>query len=378
MTPELLESLLYQNESETLDFKRAQYPFEKASHEQQGELLKDILAFANAWRQSDAYILIGVDERKNDKSLIVGVEDHLVNRNLQQFVVSKTNRPVFFSYSSFTSDGREIGELHVPEQDRPVFLPSDFGKLRANVVYIRRSDTTGEASPDEVLRTASSSGTRGRGQPILELEYGNMKDRKRWGRTPTLSVVSVSVPASSRLPDYGLVGGNGFYVPGLSMKNINFYRETATYLREIFFVASVGVAIDNKSTVLAEDVLVSIRISAEAVVVRDRADMPAEPSTDQFTSRVMQRILPTQTSVSRYGEFFEVIVKIGNVQPGTTAWADHPFFLGSRENISGTTIATISANNLRLPKVVETEFSIDVDERTMSASDIRKFAEDFE
>jgi hypothetical protein len=47
--------------------------------------------------------------------------------------------------------------------------------------------------------------------------------------------------------------------------------------------------------VLAEDVLVGIRISAEAVVVRDRADMPAEPSTDQFTSWVMQRILPTQT-----------------------------------------------------------------------------------
>lgn len=134
MTPELLESLLS---------KRIQDPrFQACS-----------ISFRKG-EQSDAYILIGVDERKNDKSLIVEVEDHLVNRNLQQFVVSKTNRPVFFSGSSFTSDGREIGVLHVPEQDRPVFLRSDFGKLRANVVYSRRGDTTGEASPDEVLRMA--------------------------------------------------------------------------------------------------------------------------------------------------------------------------------------------------------------------------------
>jgi hypothetical protein len=109
------------------------------------------------------------------------------------------------------------------------------------------SFTVGAVTPRVKHRLTRSFAWRSSGksgQPILELEYGNRKDRKRWGQKPTLSVVSVSVPASSRLPDYGLVGGNGFYVPGLSMKNINFYREAATYLRENFFVASVGVAID--------------------------------------------------------------------------------------------------------------------------------------
>src|SRR5665213_3492739 len=99
MTPELLESLIYQNESETLDFKSGHYSFDKVSPEQQTELLKDILAFANAWRQTDAYILIGVDERRDARSVVVGVDHHLVNRNLQQFVTSKTNRPISFSYS---------------------------------------------------------------------------------------------------------------------------------------------------------------------------------------------------------------------------------------------------------------------------------------
>jgi hypothetical protein len=45
-----LESLLHEDESTSLDFKRDQYPFDAATDEQKSELLKDILAFANAWR----------------------------------------------------------------------------------------------------------------------------------------------------------------------------------------------------------------------------------------------------------------------------------------------------------------------------------------
>ena len=44
MDEQLLESLLYQEESETLDFKEGQYAFNKANHTQKAELLKDILA----------------------------------------------------------------------------------------------------------------------------------------------------------------------------------------------------------------------------------------------------------------------------------------------------------------------------------------------
>ena len=55
----LLENLLHQGEGNTLDYKSQQYPFEKATVAEKSELLKDILAFANSWRRTDAYILIG-------------------------------------------------------------------------------------------------------------------------------------------------------------------------------------------------------------------------------------------------------------------------------------------------------------------------------
>ena len=99
MDADILERLLYEEESEALDFKAQQYPFDGARDDQKSELLKDILAFANAWRRTDAYILIGVQEVRAGRSIVRGVATHLLNQNLQQFVASKTNRPVLFSYS---------------------------------------------------------------------------------------------------------------------------------------------------------------------------------------------------------------------------------------------------------------------------------------
>lgn len=45
-----LEKLLNRSEGDTLDFKREQYRYAGAPPEDKGELLKDILAFANTPR----------------------------------------------------------------------------------------------------------------------------------------------------------------------------------------------------------------------------------------------------------------------------------------------------------------------------------------
>lgn len=48
MNNELFERLLYEEESSTLDFKKEQYRFAKATDDEKSELLKDIVGFANA------------------------------------------------------------------------------------------------------------------------------------------------------------------------------------------------------------------------------------------------------------------------------------------------------------------------------------------
>ena len=134
MDIDLLERLLYEEESETLDFKAQQYPFDGATDDQKSELLKDILAFANAWRRTDAYILVGVEEVHAGRSIVRGVATQLLNQNLQQFVTSKTNRPILFSYTPLVFEGLPVGIITIPLQERPVYLQKRYGKLDPQVV----------------------------------------------------------------------------------------------------------------------------------------------------------------------------------------------------------------------------------------------------
>ena len=73
MTIKQIEFLLDEDEGTSLDFKRDQYKFEGASKEDKSELLKDILAFANAFRRSDAYILVGVEEVRAGRSKVLAL-----------------------------------------------------------------------------------------------------------------------------------------------------------------------------------------------------------------------------------------------------------------------------------------------------------------
>jgi predicted HTH transcriptional regulator len=85
----LISSLLLENESTTLDFKEREYRFEGASAEEKAELLKDILAFANASREGDAYIIVGVRHRAGEGAEPIGVNNHPDDAAIQQFVNQK-------------------------------------------------------------------------------------------------------------------------------------------------------------------------------------------------------------------------------------------------------------------------------------------------
>ena len=158
ITPELIEHLLYEEEGTTLDFKRDQYPFEGASKDDKSELLKDILAFANAFRRSDAFILIGVEDIKGGRSNVVGVTSQLDDAKLQQFVNSKGQRPITFSYRDVVHDGRPIGIIHIPVQQRPAYTKVNYGIVAKESVWIRRGSSSGIANPDEQLK-AQTRGT---------------------------------------------------------------------------------------------------------------------------------------------------------------------------------------------------------------------------
>jgi hypothetical protein len=170
----LFEQLLHEEEGLTLDFKQRQYPFAKAADTDRSELLKDILGFANAPRRSDAYILIGVEDVRGGRANVIGIKpaDHLDDHSLQQFVAGLANRPVRFHYAAFGFEGKQVGVIRIDEeQDPPIHLTRDFGKLRKNEVYVRRgssTDPTRPATPDDIARM----GRRSRpGVPQVGVEF---------------------------------------------------------------------------------------------------------------------------------------------------------------------------------------------------------------
>jgi len=150
MDAELIESLLRKNEGSDKDAKQEQYRFTGADDKTKAELVKDILAFANAWKTDDAHILIGVEEVKGGRDKACGVTHHLEDANVQQLVNKKTNTAAKFIYLAEKIDGEKVGIIKINrDQKRPIYLRKDFGKLRKDVVYMRQESSTVEASLDE-------------------------------------------------------------------------------------------------------------------------------------------------------------------------------------------------------------------------------------
>ena len=145
-----LESLLIEEEGPYLDFKSEQYRFVGENNTVKSELLKDILTFVNSNRYRTAHILMGVREVTGEPSEIVGVDQHLDDAELHQFVNAKTNRPAEFSYIPFQVDDKEIGVLSIPIQIRPVYSLKAYARVDANIVYVRDGSSTRTANPDEI------------------------------------------------------------------------------------------------------------------------------------------------------------------------------------------------------------------------------------
>jgi hypothetical protein len=158
MDETLFNTLIRKSESDTLDFKAQQYSFVGGSDEAKGELLKDILAFANAWKETDAYILVGVKEKNQRADGLASITSHLADNDLQEFINKKTNRPVVFSVEAVGFEGIDLDVICINRsQARPIFLKKNFGRLTRGEVYIRRGSATAVADPDEIAEMGKTS-----------------------------------------------------------------------------------------------------------------------------------------------------------------------------------------------------------------------------
>ena len=371
-----LEQLLHEEEGSALDFKRDQYPFEGADDIAKSELLKDILAFANAWRRTTAYILIGVDEAKGGRSKVVGVNPHLDDAKLHQFVNSKTQRPIEFSYQPFHTEDMEIGVIEIPIQERPFYLKKQFGKLEVNVVYKRDGSSTAHATPDEVARMGAEQNLSG--TPQLVLEWADIEKRVV---IPSPCTVK-SLILYPRLPDDTFEESRPFPTSHIA----NFYysksysQKVILYTFQMAALKSFGLRLFNNSGIVGKRVRFVGSVSKDsAVQVLDRTNRPTRPYSN-YVVEIGKSMVPIAQQLQKnpdpcvreLDDGWEVTVDFGDVRPRDEVWTTSTLLIGSGGGITKLE-GEIRGDNIPEPVPSLLEIGFEVEKRLMERSDVEPY-----
>lgn len=352
MTRDLFEALLLEDESTSLDLKREQYPFEGAPDAVKGELLKDILAFANAWRRTDAFILIGVQEVKGGQHVPLGVSQHLEDAALQQFVNSKTQRPISFAYETFDYDGTSIGIIRIPVQERPFYLKKDYGKLKRLYVYVRRGSSTAEAEPDEVIRMRAVPLGIDQSRPRLSLELVDPDSRDRLGTTLDVQPRLLQVPPRERIPTVDVPHWAG------GMYDSDYLRNLIEWMEDTEALVSLGFCVTNHGGRAATDVRIRLSGSTDGGIrVLDEETFPDRPTYHLLLGRRPDE-LPPEIVVEQHGAKWSLTVRLGTILPQETVYSRERFYLGASKAQMLDLEAGIFAHELEQPAVVPLSFRI--------------------
>lgn len=368
----LIENLLYQSEGTALDFKKEQYPFQKATDEQKSELLKDILAFANSWRQDEAYIVIGVEEVVGGRHNPIGTEDHFDDSRLQQFINGKTNRKVELAYEVQLFEGKKIGIIRIPKQERPIYAVKNYGKIQKEVVYYRSGSSTAIANPDDIARMGKDSVPKILA-PIMDLKFADLNNRNILGTNVEVFSISYSQPKIS-LPNYIQKNSNTY---GINIGNVHagYWRDKEQYIRLVNLVKPIGFMIQNQSSTLASNVRVEIINNFERTV-KILAELPSKPHSDWHRNNISSiRSIHQPKSpitISRHGDDWTLEINFGNVQPKEIAWLDNPLFLGSIKKEKFDMKALIYADNISEPQQIHLTVNFKIENRyPLSIDDLR-------
>jgi hypothetical protein len=335
-----IKALLAKDESTTLDFKRDQYPFANATDNQKSELIKDVLAFANAFRHQDAYILLGITE--GHPATVTGITNHLSDAHLQQLVNTKTNRPVEFSYHALRINGKDIAAIRIPLQQRPLYLKKNYGNLPANTVYLRHGSSTSIATPDEIARMGKPD------TPTLDLQFADANERLLHGTHLTIASTVLRTPKN--IPDYGVA------IDFLEF-NRHYYREFITHATFDQLTTPVGLAITNTSSTTAQDVRITLTILDPKRQVTVSLDAPPLPE-QLIPDKPKQKTTPRTIELERTSNAWHLTATFHKVQPQATQYLRHAVFIGARTTMTLKITATIHADNLPTP--ITADLTIDV------------------
>ncbi len=385
-----IEELLYEEEGTTLDFKREQYPFNSANDHQKSEIIKDILAFSNAWRRSNAYILLGVEEVKGGRSRPLGIENELDDAQLQQFVNSKTQRPINFTYKTILINGIKIGVITIPIQSRPHYLEKDYGKLKKHVVYIRRGSSTDEASPEEVHSMGRAEVSETQEIPNLSFEFASLEKRTSLGEEKSIETILLNIPPIKNIPDYReeeLSGPFGLRIPSINHARADYYRDIVKYYYALKKSEKLSFCLANNSSITISDIRAEIIIEKQLnkFTLFTEDDFPEFPRSHYYDSIAHIRPLSEQilrgakpsVEIQDLGDKYRIEVPFEKAQPRQIVFCSESIFVAANENFSIRAKVAIYADNIPVPLEGSLIIHCNVKEAPGSLEDIKAMHAEF-
>ena len=369
-----IEELLNQEEGPALDFKHSQYQFKRSSspektEDRRSELVKDILAFANAKRSTPGYILIGVKEVKGSRSKIVGISEHLVDNDLHDFMSRRTQRPIEFSYTPYLIDGAKIGVIEIPAQDGIFFLTNSYGSLHQNLVYIRDGSSTRIADPYEIAEMLTPN------TPSFEL---NLIDKYSRGMSsPSCKVQSLMLDPllpADEIQTEGPPGHNFLSLPSLENYNSNYAVELIIYTFHQCFCQPLRLRIHNTSDVTGKKIRfeTSIMKGQNILVMSSLPELPREYSNPLLHSRIPKIYHRDDITIelSENDESWEIIVEFENVRPGEKVLTDDELWIGSAITQNFTVNGKILGENIPNPIPCPLLIEFQTQKRPMTLQDV--------
>ncbi len=126
----------YNDENLNLDFKGAQYTRDKHA-----DLIKDIIAMANADTNDECYIIIGVIRNDGGQKELRGIdrEKFIDDANYQQLIRENVEPDVTFEYFLHEYDGKCFGVFRIGNcDDKPYMMRKDYKALKKGDSWIRK------------------------------------------------------------------------------------------------------------------------------------------------------------------------------------------------------------------------------------------------
>jgi hypothetical protein len=197
---------------------------------------------------------------------------------VQQFVHGKVKPKLTFRYEEHLYEGKTVGVISIPKQKRPFYLANAYGKLKSNVVYVRRGSSTGEAEPPEVAAMVQADAGRGEMRvdlSVLTPDNGHLPD----------TFARRFLHFTEKFPDYEslrqAIGPFGIDVrPLMERDNSHFWREYAEYVRLDEGLILMQFVLHNRSEVQLSNAKLEVSVeplAGQGFQMLAGEDLPEEP-----------------------------------------------------------------------------------------------------